>query len=494
MKKETFYLTTTLPYVNALPHIGHALEFIQADTIVRFQRKQKGRENVWFNIGTDEHGLKNAQAAEKEGITPKEYVDILAKKWREFAELFSISYDTFYRTSDTKHYTSATKFWNTSKKAGDIYKKKYSGWYCVSCEEFKTEKEIKNGRCILHPTKDLLWMEEENYFFKLSKYKDKLLTWLDENPETLKPKQALNELKNWIKDMEDISISRSKENLKWGIDVPGDDSQVMYVWFDALTNYVNVLGYGNEDESKVENNDRSLDKWWPGVQIFGVDNLRFQGAIWQGMLASAGLPNTQKLLRHGFILGPDGTKMSKSIGNVVSPFDQQEKFGTEPVRFYLIAGISTFSDSPYKEEDLVNLYNSHLANNFGNLLNRVIHLANKLEVEINEFDTIEAEFEKKVLDFKSSTLGLFNEYELNKAAEKINELATFGNEYITEKEPWGKEVSKKNAEVILNNLSFLLYVVIDLYEPIIPESCTKAKIMLSKREKGILFEKLEHAT
>ncbi|GAB4286360.1 MAG: methionine--tRNA ligase [Candidatus Dojkabacteria bacterium] len=499
-----FYITTTLPYVNALPHIGTTSEFVKADVVARYKRLVLGEENVWFNVGTDEHGLKNFQKARELGKEPREYVDELAKRWKEFCQLYSISYDTFYRTSASYHIKPAQEFWNRSLAKGDIYKKEYTGWYCVGCEEFKTDKETyeENGKkkCTIH-TKELVFTEEENYFFKLSKYRDQLLKWIEKNDDVLKPEKARAELINWIKDMEDISISRSKENLGWGVDVPGDESQVMYVWFDALTNYVNVLGFAqdyppkeafrNEEiwERKAKNS--KLSDWWPGVQIFGVDNLRFQCAIWQAILISAGLENTKKLLRNGFILAADGTKMSKTVGNTVSPFEQEKKYGAEAVRFYLVAGIPSYSDSPYKEEELVNLYNSHLANNFGNLLNRVVHLAKSKNVRINDENFVEEDFKERVRKEVQKIWNYYDRYEFNEAANAINGLATFGNEYITENEPWVKDKAIEKVELVLNNLSYLLSAVIEAYSPIIPEACSKAKKMLEKKEAGVLFEKKE---
>ncbi len=310
----------------------------------------------------------------------------------------------------------------------------------------------------------------------------RFLNGIEDNSEVLKPKRKLDELKTIISEAEDISISRLKENLPWGIEVPEDPEQVFYVWFDALTNYVNVIGFG-EDEEK-------LHKWWPGIQLFGPDNLRFQGSIWQGMLASVGLAQSKRLLEHGMVLGPDGRKMSKTLNNVISPFDQEKKFGAEVVRFYLLTGIATFADSAYKEEELINMYNSRLANNFGNLLNRTIHLANSKEVNINNVKGVEQSFKKKVDRFEGEIKTLYDEYELSLAGEKIDELADWGNKYNTEKEPWEKSKEKEEVETILNNLSYLLFVVSDLYEPIIPVSAVKAKRALEKREKIILFEKI----
>jgi methionyl-tRNA synthetase len=480
-KNEKLYITTTLPYVNAEPHIGHALEFIQADAISRYFRKKLGEENVFLNLGTDEHGQKMLEQSKEEGLSVQEFVDKYAQRFKDFCKLFFVEYDYFYRTSDPEHHKAAQEFWKRCDEKGDIYKKKYSGLYCVGCERFLTEKDLVDGKCPDHDKEPEL-KEEENYFFKLSKYKKHLLKWLDENPEVLKPRKKVGELKKIIKETEDISISRLRENLPWGIEVPGDPEQVFYVWFDALTNYVNVLGFGSDEER--------LNKWWPGIQLFGPDNLRFQGSIWQGMLASVGLPQSKRLLEHGMILGPDGRKMAKTLGNVISPFDQEAKFGAEVVRFYLLTGIATYADSAYKEDDLVNMYNSRLANNFGNLLNRVIHLANSKEVEINNEQKVEKEFKEKVEKYEEEIENLYNEYEIALAGEKIDELADWGNKYITEEEPWGKGKEKEEVEAILNNLSYLLKVIIEFYEPIIPVSCQKALQALEKREKIILFEKI----
>ncbi|MDD4382216.1 MAG: class I tRNA ligase family protein, partial [Candidatus Dojkabacteria bacterium] len=349
MDKKNIYITTTLPYVNAEPHIGHALEFVQADALSRYFRDKLGKENVFFNVGTDEHGQKIFNKAKEEGLEIQAFIDKYAQRFKDFCKLFFVEYDNFYRTSDKSHHIAAQKFWDKCLEKGDIYKKKYSGKYCVGCERYITEKELVDGKCPDHGTipED---REEENYFFKLSNYREPLLKWLDEDKDFLKPESKRDELRRILSELEDISISRLRENLPWGIDVPNDPEQVFYVWFDALTNYVNVIGFGSDEEK--------LSKWWPGIQLCGPDNLRFQGAIWQGMLKSVGLENTDKLLVHGMVLGPDGRKMSKTIGNIISPFEQEQKYGAEIVRFYLLTGITTYGDCAYKEDDLVNMYNS----------------------------------------------------------------------------------------------------------------------------------------
>ncbi len=481
MKNNKLYITTTLPYVNAEPHIGHALEFVQADAISRYFKKKLGKENVFFNVGTDEHGLKIFRKAKEEGLEVKAFVDKYAHRFMDFCKLFFVEYDNFYRTSEEGHHLAAQEFWKRCEANGDIYKKKYGGKYCVGCERYITEKELVDGKCPDHGTVPEE-KEEENYFFKLTNYKDHLLNWLESNPAVLKPAQKVEELKKILEDIEDISISRVRENLPWGIDVPNDPEQVFYVWFDALTNYVNVIGFGTDEEK--------LNEWWPGIQLFGPDNLRFQGAIWQGMLASVGLDHSLKLLEHGMVLGPDGTKMAKSKGNVISPFDQEQKFGAEIVRFYLLVGIATFGDSSYKEEDLINMYNSRLANNFGNLLNRVIHLANSKGIEINRYEDVEESFKGVVDGYVKEIENLYMEYEIALAGEKIDELADWGNKYITQKEPWSKNLTLDESSLVLNNLSYLLNAVVDLYSPILPSSCIKAKEALVKSEKIILFNKI----
>ncbi|MBS8122297.1 methionine--tRNA ligase [Candidatus Vampirococcus lugosii] len=482
MNKNKFYITTTLPYVNATPHIGHALEFIQADIIARYKRKKLGKENVFFNLGTDEHGSKIHQKSQEEGISTQEFVDKYSNQFKDFCKKFDIEYDFFYRTSADYHKKHVYKIWNHCLQKGDIYKKKYSAKYCVGCEEFKTEKDLINGKCPIHQ-KECITISEENYFFAISKYKEKMLEYLEKNPNILSPKSKINELKNFVKDIQDISISRRKEKMPWGIEVPNDNEQVIYVWFDALTNYIGTIDYASD-----KNN---FEQWRPGIQIFGPDNLRFQGGIWQGMLAGADLDFSKKLLMHGYILDGKGQKMSKSLGNVVSPFEQLEKYGSEYIRFYLGAYLNTFGDGNYQEEELKDVINSRLADNFGNLLSRVVNLANKKGVKINDFEKIENEFKNKVDNIKKNTLNLMDNFELSSAFNEVHKLAILGNGYINDIAPWEKNKDQKQIQICLNNLSYLLSILIDLYEPVIPKFCYEAKKSLENIEKIVLFKKLD---
>ena len=476
---KKFYLTTTLPYVNADPHMGHALEFIEADIIVRYMREKLGIDNVFFNVGTDEHGLKIYNKAQENNKTPQEFVDFYAERFKEFCKILNISYNNFYRTSDEKHKKVVQSFWNKSLENGNIYKKKYEGLYCVGCEAFKSEKDLIDGKCPEHNIEPIKY-SEENYFFRLSKYRKQLLQYIEEHNSFIIPSIKIDELKNFVENMEDISISRIKDNLPWGINVPEDDEQVVYVWFDALSNYVGAIGFPDNLDLDYANNM---------YQICGPDNLRFQGGIWQGMLMSIGLPNSKKIIVHGTILGPDGLKMSKAIGNIVSPFEQIEKFGYEALRFYLAYGFG-FNNSAYKEDDLKNLYNSILADSFGNLLARVIHLANSKDIEINNFEKVDKDFKDKVDFYIDNFNKNMDQFYINYAVSFIGELSNYGNQYIQENKPWEKDKNIEDVEIVLNNLSYLLYIVADLYKYIIPESAEKAKQALKNKEKIILFNKL----
>ncbi len=361
------YITTTLPYVNDDPHLGHALEFVEADFLARTLRTE-GTE-VFFNIGTDEHGAKVAKKAEEAGKDPQAYAYDYAARFKVFAKQIDISEDSFIRTTDPVHSASAQEFWKRCVAAGDIYKASYEVKYCVGCELDKTDSDLEHGRCPLHPNLDIEIREEENYYFRFSKYQDALLAHYAEQRDFVIPEERMREITAFVSaGLKDFSISRRKEKLSWGVPVPDDGDHVMYVWFDALVNYVSAIGWP-ADESRFL-------KWWPVTQLAGKDNLRQQAAMWQAMLLSAGLPFSRNIFIHGFITS-GGQKMSKSLGNVINPSELVEKYGTDAVRYILLRHVSHSEDSDLTLEAIHDHYTAHLTNGLGNLVARVMTLAEK---------------------------------------------------------------------------------------------------------------------
>lgn len=473
MKK--FYITSTLPYVNAEPHIGFALEMVQADAIARYQRQQ-GLE-VFFNTGTDEHGLKIYRQAEEAGKNIQAYVDGHADKFDKLKSALDLSYDAFIRTTDPHHIKAVQYFWQLCDKKGDIYKKNYKIKYCVGCELEKTESELVDDRCPLHPNKELEIIEEENYFFKFSNYQGKLLKLYDDNPGFVVPDYRLTEIRNFVKNgLEDFSISRLKSKMPWGVEVPGDPDHVMYVWFDALINYISTLGWPESEKFK---------EFWPGLQVAGKDNLRQQSAMWQAMLMSADLPTTKQIFIHGFI-NIAGGKMSKSLGNVVDPFKLVEKYGTEPVRYYLLRYIHPVQDSDFSIEQFEESYTADLANGLGNLVNRITGLVeqNDIELKLDKFEE-----DKK---FKS----MLENFEFDKALKYIWELVAKADGIISEKKPWelAKKGRDKEVKKILEEVANLVYQVSQLLIPFLPETAKKIEDIITAEKiiKGeALFPRLE---
>ena len=360
------YLTTTLPYVNSDPHVGHALELVQADALVRFWKLQG--DEVFFNTGTDEHGQKIFEAAQKAGKEIQAYVDYYANEFKKLNAALGLSDDlVFIRTTDPHHLKAAQEMWKRCAVKGDIYKKEFEGLYCVGCEKFLTEREIVDGVCHIHGTKPEL-LKEENYFFRLSCYKEKLLKYLD-TKEAVVPEWRREEAINFVNELEDVSISREKVRLSWGIPVPNDDSQLMYVWFEALVNYISTLGWPNEEGD--------FKKFWLDghtLQMAGKDQVRFQSILWQAMLMSADIKNTDQVFYHGFI-NSGGQKMSKSLGNVISPYDLVKKYGTEATRYLLLRHVHSTEDTDVTWERLDEWYTAGLVNGLGNLVARVMKMA-----------------------------------------------------------------------------------------------------------------------
>lgn len=476
---KKIYITTTLPYLNSVPHIGHALELVQGDVLSRYLKKIHGKENVHFNTGVDEHGLKIYQAAQKEGKDTQVYCDEFAEAWKEFLEIFTIEPDTFWRTTDNHHKYAASRLWELSFSKGDIYEKEYEGHYCVGCESFKTPKDLVDGKCPDHGNSEIKVVKEKNYFFRLSKYRYALTAWLDSNQDFLTPSSKREELRNMILNLEDISVSRLKTSVPWGIEVPNDPEQNMYVWFEALTNYITSCGYGFKM-------DRHWKPYWENsIQLCGPDNLRFQGVIWQGLLESFGISHTKKLLVHGMVAAADGTKMSKSVGNVIDPVSQVNKYGLAAVRYYILAGLPTYGNCSWDENELVKLYNAHLANNFGNLLNRVSILVLKNQVVLE--GEIDEEFVSNVnLKFDQYAL-LFDKFEIKQAILELSGIGDLLNEYITTNQPWKEKTDQ--TDKVLKTLHILLVRLSHEYAVILPETKDRIQDVLNGK-KDIVFPRI----
>ncbi len=463
MNERNYYQTTTLPYVNAEPHIGFALEIVQADAIARYRRLLG--EKVFFNFGTDEHGKKIYEKAVEEGKDPQQYADEYAVKFEALKEALNLSYNNFIRTTDPKHIKAAQEFWRRCDKNGDIYKKAYRAKYCVGCELEKTDSELVNGRCPIHPNRELEIIEEENYFFRFSKYQEPLLQLYNDNPEFVIPEEKFKEIKAFVsKGLQDFSVSRLKTKMPWGIAVPGDPDHVMFVWFDALVNYVSAVGWpDNKDE---------FSKWWPVVQFAGKDNLRQQSAIWQAMLMSAGLPTSKQIFIHGFIT-MEGQKISKSLGNSVNPIELANKYGTDCIRYFLLAKIHPYEDSDFTTSRLEEAYNSDLANGLGNLVARIAKLAEKIEYQSKEAKTeIYGEVDDILKGFRFDTA-------LEFIWSKIKEL----DSQIDKVKPWklAEEDLHGFLDQIIPEIQFLAFNL----KPFLPETAEKIEKQFKGKVKSV---------
>jgi methionyl-tRNA synthetase len=459
MDKKNFYITTTLPYVNAAPHIGFALEIVQADAIARWKALEG--HDVIFNTGTDEHGLKIYQKALEEGKDPKAYTDEYAPKFDRLKSALNLSYTNFIRTTDAHHVSAAQEFWKRCALNGDIYKKTYRVKYCVGCELEKTDSELENGKCAIHPNLEIEHIEEENYFFKFSRYQDALLEYYAENQNFVIPSHRLKEIRTFVeRGLQDFSISRLKEKMPWGVPVPGDDSQVMYVWFDALVNYVSTLGWPEQGEN-FENfwGTRELPN---AIQIAGKDNLRQQSAMWQAMLLSAGLPPSKQILIHGFITS-GGQKMSKSLGNVIDPFEIVEKHGTDALRYWLLRDMPTFEDGDFTWERFTESYNANLANGLGNLVSRVTKMARNYGIALEK--------NHEAIRGMESYRDAMEKYEFQKAMNAVWERIQISDKFIQETEPF--KTIKKDPEKAQRDVKELLESVWEigtLLAPFLPET------------------------
>lgn len=470
---KNFYITTTLPYVNGKPHIGFALEIVEADVIARFHRAQG--EEVVFNTGTDEHGKKILQEAEAIGKTAQEYCNEMSAYFRNLKEMLNISWTNFIRTTDTNHIHAAQEFWRRCLANGDIYKKQYKTKYCVGCELEKTDSELTDGRCPIHPNREIELIEEENYFFRFSKYQGELLALYKKRQNFVVPEKRLNEIRAFVdRGLEDFSISRVKEKMPWGIPVPDDDEHVMYVWFDALVNYISTIGWSEDAEN--------FGKFWPGVQICGKDNLRPQAAMWQAMLLSARLPNSERILVNGFIK-VDGQKMSKSLGNVLSPQELVDRFGVDGARYLLLSLGPIGEDFDISWSKLIEKYNADLANGLGNLVSRVLKLGEKLEAGSWKLG-VGTEFPKEFSE-------ILENYRLSEGLDYIWNIVRESNRFIEREKPW--EIAKTDTgkfeavmTKLLNDVSYIAF----LLSPFLPETSGKIQSMLEKKKADILFERI----
>jgi methionyl-tRNA synthetase len=468
--KNNYFLTTPIYYVNDKPHIGHAYTTILADVLARFHRT--AGEKVFFLTGLDEHGLKVQQAADIKGITAQQHCDEMAPRFINLWEKLHIQYDDFIRTTEKRHESVVQDILKNVHKKGDIYFDEYRGLYCVGCERFYTEKELVDGKCPQH-NRPLETIKEKNYFFKMSKYQQKLIDYITDNPDFIQPKHRKNEILGFLrKPLDDLCISRPKSRLNWGIELPFDKDYVTYVWFDALINYVTAPGYSSDN--------KSFKKWWPAVHLIGKDILMTHAVYWPTMLFSANIPQPKAIFAHGWWLSGE-SKMSKSLGNVVNPLDLIDKYGVDPLRYYLMREMVLGQDASFTLESFIKRYNSDLANDFGNLFSRVTTLiAKNFENVIPEPGELTMEEENKVQSNAGSVIEhvnkLIEKMRINEAIEEILQFVRSINKYMEQQAPWKLVKSDKSAAArVLYTAAESLRISALLLHPVMPN---RTKIIL----------------
>jgi len=502
MKK--FYIPTSIVYTNSSPHIGFALEVIQADVLARYHRFLG--EEVFFLTGTDEHGRKVAKAAKKAEKNPKEFVDEIVGKVKELKEVLNLSNDDFIRSTDQKrHLPTVKKVWLKLKENGDIYKKKYKGLYCVGCEAFVKEKDLVDGKCPIHEKPPEV-IKEENYFFRLSKYQNQLEKIIKAEKIKIIPETRRAELLSFIiKGLEDVSCSRPREKLEWGIPVPDDKTQTVYVWLEALVNYISVLDYTTKGNK--------FKKFWPpDVHCIGKDIfVRFHGSLWPAMLLSLKLSLPKTIFVHGFI-NVEGQKMSKSLGNIIDPFELVKKYGTDAVRYFLLRESSPFDDLDFTFEKFEKRYNSDMADGLGNLVARIITLTAKLKIKDLRFKIKDSRLNKEIEKTGKNWGKALNEFKFNEALISIWELISFCDHYIEKEKPWelikskiknraseGSEGEEENgvlfahqkSKVVISNLLLALKEIAKLLQPFLPQTSEKIGEQIKTKKTKPLFPRIK---
>ena len=483
-----YYITTPIYYPSGKPHIGHAYSSIVSDVFARF--KKIDGYNVHFLTGTDEHGLKIQRASEENKMKPLEFCNKISKTFKNLCKILNLSNTDFIRTTEDRHKKSVQHLWKELEKSGDIYLSKYSGWYSVSDEAFYNEDEIetKDGKKVsVNSGSRVEWVEEESYFFKLSKWQDKLLDYYEKNPNFILPQSRKNEVVSFVKSgLRDLSVSR--KSFSWGIKVPSNEEHVIYVWLDALTNYISALKYPDISNELYNN-------FWPAdVHIIGKDILRFHAIYWRAFLLAAKIPLPKRVYGHGWILSGE-EKMSKSKGNILDPLEIIDNYGLDPLRYYLIKEVSFGNDGNISKEKLEDCINSDLANNYGNFCQRVTAFAEKNcdskvpdSVEFNDQD-------KNILDNFSNNIKTLRSYiddqKLNSYVDFIVNVLFDANKYFNDQEPWNKKNDKKRLNTIIyTSLELIRKISIMLY-PIIPSSSIKSLSVFNIKEKDILFDTIK---
>lgn len=463
---EKFYLTTAIDYVNGAPHIGHAYEKILTDIIARHYTQRC--DDVFFLTGTDEHGIKIQKTAADKGCTPKEMCDENAQKFKDAWKALDINYDRFIRTTDEDHVKTVQKIFKKLVENGDIYKHSYQGLYCSGCECFLNEKDLtEDGLCPDHLKKPEV-VTEENYFFKLTKYKDAIIKHIKENPDFIVPQFRANEVLNQLEDIQDISVSRAKSNVQWGIDVLDDDEQSIYVWIDALSNYITAIGYDTENPSE------QFKKLWPAdIHVIGKDILKFHSIYWPAFLMALDLPLPKHIFAHGWIT-IDESKMSKSIGNVIAPTDVLKNFdmkNPDAFRYYMAASAPCGRDGNYSDDDFKEKVNAHLANSMGNLLNRTLSMLVKyFDGEVKEEFKTNNEITKTAMNKIDIVKNHFDNFEIAEAAQEIINIVDITNKYVTDNAPWALAKEEKMTECgqVLTTVLEVMCIVSALIYPYCP--------------------------